>query len=422
MVLFGSILALAIFDFLYVTFYYLYHKSDEADIPAVSIFKANAIPETISDREIPERKVDEKYFVPNGKFEISGIRKKLLHVYFKDYAKVFSFLDSYLDLEKFDAFNSEIIHSANPYNVDVLPDEHFTLFVNLHEINDLRRINHYFMQVHKKLKWHGVYVGKFESYSKHHERIFKKYPYYLAAFIYFFDFIWKRIFPKMPLLKKIYFAITKGKSRVLSKAEGLGRLYYCGFQAIAVKEIGNFIYFIARKTKEPLKDVNPSYGPLFKMKRYGQNGKLIYVYKFRTMHPYSEYLQHYMLEQNGYSKIGKPANDFRVTIWGKFLRKLWLDELPQLLNLFKGDMKLVGVRPVSERFLKEYPQDMLKMRFKFKPGCVPPYVALKKQAVEEYIESERIYLTEKEKNPWFTDVKYFSWAIYNIITNKIRSE
>ena len=423
MVLFGSISALFLFDWIFITISYLLHKENSADIPAIDFFKAPTLPEATLKKEesLKEKTQSEKYFVKNGRFEIYGIRKKLLHVYFKDFPAVFSFLDRYLDLDKFDIFDSEIINSANPYNVEVLPDGHFSLFVNLHEINDLRHINLYFMDVHKKLKQGGVYVGKFETYKKRHERIFNKYPHYLAAVIYFFDFIWKRIFPKMPLLKRLYFAVTKGKSRVLSKAEGLGRLYYCGFELIAVEEIGNYVYFIAKKSKEPLKDENPSYGPLFKMKRYGKNGQIIYVYKFRTMHPYSEYLQSYILENYGYSEIGKPANDFRVTTWGKFMRKLWLDELPQLINVLKGDMKLVGVRPVSGRFLKEYPQEVLKLRFKHKPGCVPPYVALKKQAVEEYIESEKIYLEEKEKNPLTTDLKYFFWAIYNIATNKIRS-
>ncbi len=421
-ILFGSVSILAFFELIYVTLYYLYSKSTTADIPDIDILKVTILPETISKKDAkPKKEHKEKYFLNNGKLINNSIREKLLKVYFKDFPQVFTFLDQYLDLNKFDLFDSEIIHSANPYNVEVLPEEHFSLFVNLHEINDLRRINRYFIEVHKRLKWDGVYVGKFESYLKRHERIFKKYPYYLAVIVYCFDFIWKRIFPKMPIFKKIYFAFTKGKSRVLSKAEGLGRLYYCGFEIIAIKEIENFIYFIAKKTKEPSQDENPSYGPLFKMKRYGQYGKIIYVYKFRTMHPYSEYLQSYILENYGYSEIGKPANDFRVTTWGKFLRKLWLDELPQLINVVKGEMKLVGVRPVSGRFLKEYPEEVLKMRFKHKPGCIPPYVALKKQAVEEYIESERIYLMEKENKPLLTDIKYFFWAIYNIVTNKIRS-
>jgi hypothetical protein len=84
-------------------------------------------------------------------------------------------------------------------------------------------------------------------------------------------------------------------------------------------------------------------------------------------------------------------------------------------------MKLVGIRPLSKRFLEEYPEEILQLRFKQKPGCVPPYVALLKQDVEQYIESEKTYLLEKEKKPYTTDIKYFFVAVYNILTNKIRS-
>ena len=127
-----------------------------------------------------------------------------------------------------------------------------------------------------------------------------------------FEFIFKRVFPKLPIFKKIYFSITKGKNRLLSKAESLGRLVSCGFEILDYKEINGMHYFAARKVKEPAFDMSPSYGALFRMKRVGKNGKIIGVYKFRTMHPYSEYLQDYILNLNGYSETGKPANDFRL--------------------------------------------------------------------------------------------------------------
>ena len=66
------------------------------------------------------------------------------------------------------------------------------------------------------------------------------------------------------------------------------------------------------------------------MKKIGRYGKPIVVYKIRTMYPYSEYLQDFVLSLSGYSEIGKPAEDFRVTSWGRILRKYWLDELPQI--------------------------------------------------------------------------------------------
>jgi lipopolysaccharide/colanic/teichoic acid biosynthesis glycosyltransferase len=175
------------------------------------------------------------------------------------------------------------------------------------------------------------------------------------------------------------------------------------------------------KTGEPEFNLSPSYGPLFKMPRIGKNGKTILVYKFRTMHPFSEYLHDYVLKLNGYSPYGKPAEDFRLTAWGKFLRKFWLDELPQLINVLKGEMNIVGTRPLSNRVYQDYPEDVKIMRTKYKPGCIPPYVSLLKQGLEQSIEAERIYLNEKSTNPFMTDLKYFGLALYNILSNKIRS-
>jgi hypothetical protein len=139
------------------------------------------------------------------------------------------------------------------------------------------------------------------------------------------------------------------------------------------------------------------------------------------MYPYSEFLQDFVLSLNGYNEVGKPANDFRVAGWGKLIRKLWIDELPQLINLLKGEMKLFGVRPLSKTRFSQFPEDLKDIRIMFKPGCFPPYVALCMPDDEGNIEAERIYLKEKTKHPLTTDTKYFLLAIYNILSNKIRS-
>ena len=349
------------------------------------------------------------------------MRKKLQTVYLKKFPALFKFIDDTVDLDTVDMMTSEIIKSSTLYNVEVFPDNSLDFFMNLHEVNDFRRVNNYFLTVHQKLKWNGVFVGRFQTFAKRRQQIFKKYPYYLAVIVYLFDFIWTRVFPKLPFFQKVYFAFTKGRDRAFSKAEALGRLYFSGFEVVALEEIDDYIYYVVSKKKEPSAETSPSYGPLFKMRRVGKNGQPIYVYKFRTMHPYSEYLQEYITRRNGYAENGKIKDDFRATAWGKFLRKYWLDELPQLINVFRGEMRLVGIRPLSNRFLKEYPPEIRDLRLKYKPGCVPPYVALKMQDVESYIESERIYLTDKQKAPFTTDIKYFSLAVYNIVTNKIRS-
>ena len=61
------------------------------------------------------------------------------------------------------------------------------------------------------------------------------------------------------------------------------------------------------------------------------------------MHAYSEYLQGYVFEKNNLQEVGKFKNDFRVNTVGKIMRRFWLDELPMLFNLLKGDLKLFGV-------------------------------------------------------------------------------
>lgn len=332
--------------------------------------------------------------------------------------EAFIFLSQYVNFEDPDTF---VEATTTRFNILKIPSGKYKKIVNLSRVNDIRWINKFFETVNSKLNNQGLFIGFIETKKNRKKRILSKLPFPFNWIRYTGDFILHRALPKMKFSKRIYFYITKGHNRVLTKAETLGRLVSCGFEIKDVKELGKVTYFVTEKVKEPFYDPNPSYGPLFKMRRVGKNGEIIKVYKFRTMHPYAEYLQDYVLKINGYSEIGKPADDFRMTTWGRFMRRYWLDELPQLINVVKGEMKLVGIRPLSKRFLAEYPEDVLKIRLKHKPGCVPPYVALLKQEVEQYIESERIYLLEKEKHPFTTDIKYFFKAVYNIITNKIRS-
>lgn len=339
--------------------------------------------------------------------------------YITEYAGsgVYDFIKSHVDLPSDDSF---VIATSTAFNVEKHKKE-FRSFVNLSRMNDIRWINKFFELVNSRLKVGDTMITCAETYALREKKIYGKYGKGLGHFIYAVDFLLRRVSPKLKLTQKLFFALTKGRDRPLSQAEALGRVVSCGFQLVEVKEINNLLYIVAKKVSDPYFDKNPSYGPLFCMRRVGKGGNIIGVYKYRTMYPYSEYLQEYMLEKNGYGENGKIANDFRVTAWGKFLRRYWLDELPQLLNVAKGNMKLVGVRPISKALFKDYPDDVKAMRIKYKPGCFPPYVALLMDEMNDSIEAERIYLEEKTKRPYTTDMKYFFKSVYNILTNKIRS-
>ena len=296
-----------------------------------------------------------------------------------------------------------------------------TSLVNLSLLNKSRYINQFLIQVNKCLPDAGIFIGCLETVEQKYQNTLGKKRSILNLLYWLYCFIIHRVFPKMLYIQKLYFFLTKGKFRWISQAEILGRLVSCGFEIIEFSVVNNKFYFVVMKVSEPDSSKKPSFMPFFPMNRVGKNGKMIKVYKLRTMHPYSEYLQSFVIKLNGYNEYGKPADDFRLAIWGKFYRKYWLDELPQFINVFRGELGLVGVRPLSMTRFKELPEDVQKMRIKFKPGCIPPYVSLNMPDENGNIEAERIYMQERLENGFKTDIKYFFMALYNILSGKIKS-
>lgn len=406
-------------SFLIFTFVYISSSPSNSDEVKLKILKATKYDEIKNlEKKITKEELY-KFSIDRPSFPI--LKQKLKNVYLKKIPNVFEFIDKSIDLSSMDILKSVSLRSADPYNVEVLPDNHLQFFLNLHEVNDMRRLNSYFISVNKRLEYGGIYISKIEPVKFRYKRFLQKYPYYISQILYFVDFIWRRVCPKLPIVQKFYFSLTKGRNRALSLAEGLGRLYFCGFEVIDVKEIDNFIFFIAKKVKEPSVDKNPSYGPLFKMKRIGKNCKPFYVYKMRTMHPYAEYLQQFIYENFSLKEGGKFKDDFRITTWGKIFRKLWIDELPMLINYFRSELKLVGVRPLSKQYLDLYPESLKEKRFKVKPGLVPPFYADLPKTLDEIVTSEERYLDSYNKKPITTDIQYFFKAFYNIFFKKARS-
>ncbi len=400
------------------TFLFLIYKKPGEDIVKYKLLRASEIYDEPLLKYIKNKN---RKYAPEENSYNPYFFEELSTIYLKKNPDVLEFLNDTIDLFRIDFKRSVVHRSSDTYNVEVLPEDTLELYMNLHIINDMRRINFYLIEVNKKLIDGGLFISCVEPINLRRKKFMDKYPYYLALLFYFLDFVFNRVIPKLPVMKQVYFSITKGKSRVISLSETLGRLYYCGFEVINVKTIGTYVYFVAKKIKNPLSDESPSYGPLIKLKRVGKGGDIIKVYKFRTMYPYSEYLQRFIYEKLNLQDGGKFNNDFRITSWGKVLRKLWLDELPMIINLFKGELKIVGVRPLSLQYFYLYKEELRNRRIKYKPGLIPPYYYDLPHTLDEIMESEIKYLNSYDKHPLWTDFKYFWVAAYNIIIRKARS-
>jgi len=326
--------------------------------------------------------------------------------------EAFKFLESHVDF-----LDSKSFYISD--NVDVLAKamlrRPFASIINLKRLNELQKIDSFINLVNQRLKTGGLFIGCSETGVLRKKLIYAKYPSPIKQLIYLSYYIYRRISPKLPFTKRIYHFINKGRNNAMSKVELFGRLYYGGFEIAAEEEIGLLNYFVARKIKEPFVNKRPSFYPLIKLNRVGKNGKMIEVFKLRTMHPYSEYLQEYIYLLNNLDRGGKFKNDIRISPLGAYLRKFWIDEIPMLLNLIKGDIKLFGVRPISQQYYNLYSEELKLLRLKHKPGLIPPYYVDLPKSMDEIINSEIKYLLAYEKSPYLTDCKYLFRALINIL-------
>jgi lipopolysaccharide/colanic/teichoic acid biosynthesis glycosyltransferase len=293
--------------------------------------------------------------------------------------------------------------------------------ISLQGFNSINRLDSFLCKVNENLEHNGKFIGFVQTNKQRKENQWFKGVPVLGKVSTIGEFIFHRVCPKIIGLKQVYFGLTQGKYQRLSKAEVLGRLIKFGFKIEDIKEnLDGKMYFTVKKIKRPDLTSQASNGILYKFPRVGQNGKLIGVYKIRTMHPYSEYLQDYIVNTNGYGINGKPANDFRVPAWSKFVRRYWLDEIPQLINVFKGEMKLFGVRPVTERYFQDIPKHIQKLRLAHKPGCIPAYVAYNKASSKNSVLAAEERYLNLEGHGVLLDLKFIFMAVKNIIFNKKR--
>ena len=333
--------------------------------------------------------------------------------------KVLRYIEKNIDIFSTNTFT---LRSTDIYNIRKLPNYRFDAIVNFMPLNQIRGVNKLFTTVNDKLPDNGIWVCCYEPQSVTKRNILKRYPLVIGWLYYAAFFCYKRVLPKLFMTSRLYFDITEGKNRVLSKAEVLGRLCYCGFEIIDERKKGDLNYVVARRKFRPEITSRRLYGILVKLNRVGKNGKMFKVYKFRTMHPYSEFLQAYIYERYSLQEGGKFNHDIRVTTLGRILRKYWLDELPMMLNLIKGNMKLVGVRPISQHYFSLYSQELQDKRTKHKPGLLPPFYADMPKTLPEIEASEMRYLTMcEQKGTLKTDFIYFWKIFYTIVFKRARS-
>jgi lipopolysaccharide/colanic/teichoic acid biosynthesis glycosyltransferase len=180
-------------------------------------------------------------------------------------------------------------------------------------------------------------------------------------------------------------------------------------------------WIIARREAFPIGKKKPSYYLIAPLEKVGLDGKSIHTHKIRTMYPFSEYLQKRIFEEHGLASTGKFKNDFRLTEFGKFLRKYWLDELPQVFDWLRGDVKLVGIRATSRHFLSLYPKKFLELYVQIKPGLIPPIFDESTNGFEQIVEVELKYLQRYWEQPLRTDVRYLIQTFKDISFKGIRS-
>lgn len=349
-----------------------------------------------------------------------------LEYYYNVPSPVVIFIEHWMNLAKRE--NVRVLVSATDFqqlqkereNREHEPFQFPENIIAVQRLNDVRYINKFLESANANLPLGGRFAAFLETAEQRRDRILKKYPKNIRMVLYSLDYLIRRVWPKLPYVKKVYFTLTRGRNRVVSKIEMYGRIYSCGFELLDVLKTEDRLYFVAQKTGTPAYNTEATYGPLVKLRRQGKN-KVIRVYKIRTMYPYSEYLQQYVFDHNGLESGGKMKNDPRVNAVGRFLRKYWLDELPMLFNVVKGDLKLFGVRPISAQYLSLYPPEFQEFRKKFRPGLIPPYYVDLPHSFEEIVESERQYLMAYQEAPLRTDLKYFAKALQNIIIKRVRS-
>ena len=159
-------------------------------------------------------------------------------------------------------------------------------------------------------------------------------------------------------------------------------------------------------------------GPIFfKQKRVGKGGRYFYIYKFRSMYMDAEERKKELMAQNEMDGLMfKMKDDPRITKVGKFIRKTSIYELPQFINVLKGDMSLVGTRPPTVNEFKEY-EGHHKRRLTMRPGITGMWQAYGRNTVQDFEDVVRMDCEYIDNWSLWLDFKILCKTVVTVFTD-----
>lgn len=167
----------------------------------------------------------------------------------------------------------------------------------------------------------------------------------------------------------------------------------------------------------PLKLESP--GPLFfRQKRVGLNGRYFYIWKLRSMYMDAEERKKELLQQNEMDGLMfKIHDDPRITKVGKFIRKTSIDELPQFVNVLRGEMSLVGTRPPTVDEYKQY-QSHHKRRLSMKPGITGLWQVSGRSNIENFEDVVALDIRYIDNWSFWLDLKLLLKTVVVVFTGR----
>lgn len=178
---------------------------------------------------------------------------------------------------------------------------------------------------------------------------------------------------------------------------------------IALILLAPFYWFQKKEERGPI---------IYTQKRYGKNGKTFQIYKFRTMIVDSQkyWIDHPDVYEQYRANGNKLTIDPRVTKIGQFIRNKSLDELPQFLNVLKGEMSLVGPRPILEFEIQEYGHSIHSLWFA-KPGITGHWTTNGRSKIV-FPERANLELMYNQKHGLRYDIKCLFLTVYQILKSE----